>query len=440
MKVMMRVVVIGGGFAGFSLARRLRTHAHVTVVSEEPLLCYTPFLPQVAGGLLEPRHVMVSLRDELPHADVVIGTALALDHSTRTVTVATLAGERTIEYDHVVVAPGSVTRVLPVPGIERAIGFKTLAEAVWLRNHILGQMEQAMADPDRAEQELSVVVAGGGYAGVEALLEVADLMRRAARTRYPQLAAVPPRLTLVEATEHLLPGLSAASSAYTAEILADRGVTVHTGRTIATAQGDQVCLDDGTVVPARTLIWTTGVIAHPCCRWLGLPLTERGQILVDDDLSITGWEHAWALGDAAAVPDPARSGMFCPPSAQHALRQAICVAHNIRAVDAGRSTHAFRYRTRGVFADLGRRRGVGMLGSLPLHGWPAWLMVRAYHFTRIPGLRRRLRIAVAWMTNTLLGRDLTPLSLITPPTLPAPPAPREHDDPIDDVATDSAAA
>ena len=304
------VLVVGGGFAGSYVARLLgRTGA--TIVSPENFMLFTPLLPEAASGTIEPRHVVVPLRQMCPHAELLLGTVRALDEERHVVRVETPdAGEYEIAYEQLVLAPGAITRTLPVPGLaEHALGFKDLADAIHLRNRVLRELEAAAAELDReaAARHLTFVFVGAGYAGVEALAELADLVADAIRY-YPSLNGIPQHWVLVDAAAKILPEIPTRLGDYAAKELARRGVEIHVGTTLDSIDAHEAVLSNGERIPTRTLVWTAGVKASPLLGELGLPLDERGRVRVDALLRVEGRERLWALGDAAAVPNTRTPG------------------------------------------------------------------------------------------------------------------------------------
>ena len=426
-----RVVIVGGGFGGFFTAlgleratRRGGPEIDVTLIHDSNAMVYTPFLPQAAGGTLEPRHVVVPLRGPLRRTRVLVGQATAHDPETRTIRYASDAGDlRTLPYDHLVAAPGSISRTLPVPGLaESAIGFKTVAEAIFLRNHALSQLElaQATEDPEERAARLTFVYVGGGYAGVEALAEVEDLVRDAKRL-HPALEGDQARFILVEATENIFPEVGQRLSSYAMRELDRRGIEMRLGTTITDATDGGVTLSSGERIACGTLVWTTGVRTHPTMTMLGLPADSRGRARVDATLAVEGRPGVWALGDSAAVPDPARPGLPCPPTSQHAMRQARVAARNVLAAIEGREPTRFTYRTLGMFVELGRGKAVASVFGLQFRGLPAWFLARTYHLSQVPGLARKGRVAIDWAVSLLFRRDFAELgSLGHPPRLDTP--------------------
>lgn len=429
-----RVVIVGGGFGGFFTAlgleratRRGGPQLDVTLINDGNALVYTPFLPQAAGGTLEPRHVVVPLRGPLRNTRILVGTASEHDGDARTIRFLSEAGdERVIPYDHLVAAPGSVSRTLPIPGLrDSAVGFKTVAEAIHLRNRAIKALEVANTSEDPAERaaRLTFVFVGGGYAGVEALAELEDMMREA-KNLYPDLSGERLRFILVEATDTIFPEVGARLSSYAMRELDRRGVEMRLGTTVTDATGGGVTLSTGERIECRTLVWTAGVRTHPTMGLLGLPTDRKGRAVVDATLAVEGRENVWALGDSAAVPDPARIGLPCPPTSQHAVRQARIVARNIIATVTGAEVSRFAYRTRGTFVDLGRGKAVANVLGLQFRGVPAWFLARTYHLMQIPGITRKARVAVDWTIALLFRRDVAELGTLGhPPPLEPPAAP-----------------
>lgn len=335
-----RILVVGGGYVGMYTALRLQRklrqrlrngEAEIVVVTPEPYMTYQPFLPEAAAGSISPRHVVVPLRRVLKHCKIVIGEAERVDHAKRTATVTTLAtgedgtGALEIPYDEIVLAPGSVSRTLPVPGLaEFGIGFKTVEEAIGLRNHVIEQMDIASAtrDPAVRDAALTFVFVGGGYAGVEALAELEDMARYTSRY-YHNIKPSDLRWILVEATGRILPEVGEAMGGYAVRELRGRNIDVRLDTRLDSCEGRIAVLSDGSRFPTRTLVWTAGVKPAPVLASTDLPLTDRGRLRCTATLSVDGVEHAWAAGDAAAVPDLTSSepGTETAPNAQHAVRQ-----------------------------------------------------------------------------------------------------------------------
>jgi NADH dehydrogenase len=401
-------LILGGGYAGSSVARLLGKRG-ATVVSPENFMLYTPLLPEAGSGTLEPRHVVVPLRQMCPHTELLLGHATGLDAGRKVVTADTLAGPYEIGYERLVVALGSVTRVFPVPGLrEHGLGFKDLADAIALRNRVLQQLERATIRPAAAE-EFGFVFVGAGYAGVEALGELNDLAHAALRY-YPVLRGMPQRWVLVDAAPKILPEIPRRLGEYAARQLEQRGVEIHVETTLQSFDGREAVLANGVRIPARTLVWTVGGRPNPLLAELGLPVDERGRVRVDAALRVEGSEHVWALGDCAAVPNRRTPGVFDPPTSQHALRQARRLTRNL----TGRP-QPYGYRMLGQVATLGRHKGIAELPGMRLRGFPGWFVARTYHLYQLPLLSRKLRVVLDWTVALYFRRDIVELSVLGHP-------------------------
>src|SRR5215203_3496990 len=421
------VLILGGGFGGLTAARRLERKlapqaAKVTLVNDVNFMLYTPLLPGAAGGTLEPRHVVVPLREQLRRTDLHLGDVLGADPDRRVVHVRSIGGlESELRYDQLIVALGSTSRTLPIPGLaEHALGFKTLSEAIALRNRLVQTLEQAEIETDDAARRslLTYVFVGAGYAGLEGLAELqdfaADLVRRYPRSRLHGL-----RCLLVEAKDRVMTEIQPDLAAFASAELRRRGIEIHTGTTIERVGAESVELSGGEIVPARTIVWTAGVKPHPVVAELGLPLDGGGRIIADRFCAVEGRPGVWAIGDAAAVPDPAHKGSASPPTAQHVLRQAKVAADNAAHTLAGESQRRpFRYRTLGVLATAWWRPMSTNTFGIKWRGFPAWFLARTYHLAQMPGLARRARLVTDWTTGLLFGRDAAELGQLGhPPAL-----------------------
>jgi NADH dehydrogenase len=404
-------LVLGGGFAGSYVARLLGKRG-ATIVSPENFMLYTPMLPEAASGTLEPRHVVVPLRMMCPHAELLLGRARELDPERRRVQVETEDGLVTVTYAELVVALGAVARTLPIPGLaDHALGFKSLPDAINLRNHVLRRLEaaSAAATPTQRERELTFVFVGAGYAGVEALAELADLVRDALRY-YPELRDAQQRWVLVDVAPEILPEIPRKLGRYAAHELQRRGVDIRVETTLEAVEPHAAVLSDGDRILTSTVVWTAGVRANPANERLGLPLDDRGRVVVDETLRVEGAPHVWALGDGARVPNRRTPGAYDPPTCQHALRQARRLARNLRG-----SPEPYAYRMLGQVATLGRYRGIAQIPGLLLRGFPGWFVTRTYHLYQLPLLRRKLRVVVDWTTALFFRRDIAELGMLGHP-------------------------
>jgi NADH dehydrogenase len=404
------VLILGGGFAGAYVARLLGTRG-ATIASLENFMLYTPLLPEAASGTLEPRHAVVPLRVMCPNAELLLGRATGVDLTARTAEIETEVGTQTVRWTELVLALGAIPRVAPVPGLtEHGLSFKSLADAIDLRNHVLRELEAADAALDDAERRrrLTFVFVGAGYAGVEALAELSDLVEDALHF-YPGLQAVPRRWVLVDAAPKILPEIPARLGEYAAHELAGRGVEVHVGTTLESVSATDVALAGGTRIPTGTLVWTAGVAPNPLLQQLGLPLDERKRVEVDELLRVRGHEHVWSLGDCARVPNT-RSDVPDPPTCQHALRQARRLAKNLQG-----DPQPYGYRMLGQVATLGRYKGIADVLGVRLRGFPGWFVTRTYHLYQLPLLSRKLRVVVDWTTSLLFRRDVVELGSLGHP-------------------------
>ncbi|WP_424215474.1 NAD(P)/FAD-dependent oxidoreductase [Streptomyces sp. BI20] len=413
-------------YTALRLQRKLRAgEAEVTVVTPEPYMTYQPFLPEAAAGSISPRHVVVPLRRVLDGCRIVVGEARRVDHAARTVEVATLAtrdeeaGPITLEYDHLVLAPGSVSRTLPIPGLaDHGIGFKTVEEAIGLRNHVIEQMDIATStrDPEVRAAALTFVFVGGGYAGVEALGELENMARYATRYHH-NVTPEDMKWILVEASDRILPEVGPELGRYTVRELRRRNIDVRLGTRLESCENRIAVLSDGTRLRTRTIVWTAGVKPHPLIAATDLPTTERGRLRCTARLSVEGVEGAWAAGDAADVPDLTsdRKGTNCAPNAQHAVRQAKVLADNLLATLRGRPTTDYRHAHVGSVASLGLHQGVAHVYGRKLKGYPAWFMHRAYHLSRVPTLNRKTRVLAEWTLSGLFTREIVSLGSLEHP-------------------------
>lgn len=417
------VVIAGGGFGGYNAARRLerlmpRQSTRITLVNDVNYLLYTPFLPEAAAGTLEPRHVVTPLRSELRETRLILGRLSARDGARRIVTVEDQEGAaHELHYDRLVVAFGSVSRVLPIPGLaEHAVGFKTLADAIYLRNHLVQSLELADAtdSEDSREALLTFVFCGGGYAGLEALAELQDFATDAIE-EYPRAKLAGMRWMVVEAGERVLREVDADLADYALKELRGRGIDIRLGTTLEQLTSVAVKLSTGETIPARTVVWTAGVVPSPSARLLDLPLAEGGRVVVDDNMSVSGEDGVFAIGDAAAVPDPANPGRACPPTSQHAVRQGKAVARNVAASLGVGEPAPFRYKMLGQFVNLGRHKAVAKVLNLKFSGFFAWWLARTYHMSQIPGLARKVRTVMDWTIGLPFSRDIAEVGQIGHP-------------------------
>ncbi|WP_245817086.1 NAD(P)/FAD-dependent oxidoreductase [Geodermatophilus saharensis] len=423
-----RVVVVGGGFAGFHALRHLQRHlpreaAELVLVTPNDYLLYSPLLPEVATGVVEARHIAVSLRRTLPRVRLVLGRVSDVDLTTRMVTVRRADLEHRLDWDHLVLVPGSVTRQFDIPGVpDHARGLKTLVEAVYLRDHLLEQLDLADAQPDteagRAAREemLTVVAVGAGYTGTEFVAQAQRWLTRI-EGRWDRTRARDVRWVLVDVAPAVLPELGPRLGEHALRVLHDRGVDVRLRTSVSEAEDTRVTLTDGTTIRTRTLVWGAGVVASPLVMALGLP-TRKGRLVTDPDLSVPGVHGLWAAGDAAAVPDLAARGTAdgrlpdTPPTAQHAQRQGVALGRNIAAALGHGTARPYRHTDLGLVADLGGFDAVARPLGVPLTGPVAKVVTRGYHLYALPAMSNRVRVALDWVFQSVLPPDETQLSVV----------------------------
>ncbi|MFJ8184918.1 FAD-dependent oxidoreductase [Streptomyces sp. NPDC096105] len=411
-----RIVIVGAGFAGYRTARTLsklaKGRAEIVLLNPTDYFLYLPLLPQVAAGVLEPRRVTVSLSGTLPHVRLVLGEADHIDLDARQVHYTGPEGEGgTLSYDRLVLAAGSVNKLLPIPGVaEHAHGFRGLPEALYLRDHVTRQVELAAAtdDPKRCSSRCTFVVVGAGYTGTEVAAH-GQLFTDAQVAKQPLRAGVRPRWILLDIADRVLPELDERLSRTADTVLRERGVDVRMGTSVKEATPDGVLLTDGEFVETRTLVWCVGVRPDPLAESLGLPM-ERGRLLVDPHLQVPGRPEVFACGDAAAVPDLENPGSYTPMTAQHAWRQGKVCARNIAASFGDGERHAYRHKDLGFVVDLGGVKAAANPLGVNLSGAAAGAVTRGYHLAAMPG--NRVRVAADWLLDAVLPRQAVQLGLV----------------------------
>jgi len=417
-----RVVILGGGFGGVSAARRFEQllpwtpWLDVTLVSQRNFLLFTPMLAEVAAGSVEAGNVGVPLRAACPRTRFRRAEVLGVDPERRVVHLRRGDAMEVLPYDQLVLALGAMPNFRDLPGIAaNALTLATLDDARRLRDHVLGRLEQADHEPDPAERRrwLTFVVAGGGFAGTEAVASLFDLVHSVLRY-FPRIRPGEPRFVLVHSRERILPELGDRLAGYASGKLVARGIELRLGVTVAGADPGGVSLSDGERIPARTLVWAAGTRPSP------VPLGPgNGAVPVDRNLRVRGSRDIWAVGDCARVPDPGRRGAVCPPTAQHATRQGKAVADNVVAVLAGAEPEAFHFRGLGFLVPLGRQSAAAELRGMRFSGLPAWLLWRGVYLWKLPGPQKRLRVLLDWTVELLFPRDI---ALTTSERHPAPQA------------------
>ena len=425
-----RIVVLGGGYVGFYTALRLRKRlgrreVAIVVVDPRSYMTYQPFLPEAAAGSLEPRHVVVSHRQALDGVDVLNGRVTQVRHAERTVRIAPEVGdEYEITYDHLVVALGSVARTLPIPGLaEQGIGFKTVEEAIALRNHALARLDAAAStwDPAARRRLLTFTFVGAGFAGVEALAEVEDMVRAAvAGGRYEGITAEDLRFVMIEGSTRILPELGDEMGGYALEQLRARGIEVHLATFLSSCTGGHVVTSTGLEFDSATIVWTAGVKANPVLSATDLPLDDAGRVRALPTLQVVTADGevvdgAWTAGDCAAVPDLTHPGTLCSPSAQHAVRQARHLGDNLARHLRGAEVTPYKHKHVGTVASLGLGKGVAQVYGVKVRGRLAWFMHRSYHVAQMPTLNRKVRIVLDWTLSLFFRRELVALGSLHDP-------------------------
>ena len=437
-----RVVIAGGGYVGFCTARALRARlgtdqVEIAIIDPRPYMTYQPFLPEVAAGSIQPRHVIASHRRSLAGCTIITGSVTGIDHASRTVTIAPPVPGSTQEegkpyqigYDHLVLALGAEARTLPIPGLaEQALGFKQVEEALALRNRVLSRIEDAAStwDAERRRRLLTFVFVGGGFAGVEAIAELEDMARALVAT-VDSVEQADVRFILVEGSRRILPELTEELSGYGLEQLRERGIDVRLNTFLNSCVDGHVVLSDGTEFDADTIVWTAGVKAAPVLQTASdLPIDARGRVTALPTLQVARdgapVEGAWAAGDCAAVPDLTSEDpeATCAPTAQHAVRQAKLLADNLVAVLAagdenGVPLKSYAHANLGTVASLGIGKGVARIMGRDLRGFTAWTAHRGYHVYAMPTLNRKVRIMMDWLAAVVFRRDLASFGSVAAP-------------------------
>jgi NADH dehydrogenase len=408
-------------YTALRLQKKLRGgEAEITVVDPQPHMTYQPFLPEAAAGSIEPRHVVVPLRRVLRKCQVLTGRVTTISNAAREVTVELADGHVTaLGFDVLVVAPGSVARTLPIPGLaEHGIAFKTIGEAIFLRNHVLSRLDAAdtTIDPTLRQRLLTFMVVGGGYAGVEALAELADMARYASRY-YPTIDPEDIRWILVEATGRIMPEVSPKMGRYTVERLLDSDIEVNLDTRVKSMVGGHVELDDGQEFDTDTIIWTAGVKPSPMLDKTDLPRDERGRLDCHATLQVRDLPGVFSAGDCAGVPDLSKDDPEArtSPSAQHAVRQAKVLADNVVAHLRQRPLKEYKHSYAGSVASLGLYKGVAEIYGVKLRGIVAWFMHRTYHVSRVPTFNRKARVVADWTLASLFRREVVSLGQLQDP-------------------------
>ena len=423
-----RILILGGGYVGLYTALELRKRAgnkaKIMVIDRRAYMTYQPFLPEAAAGSIEPRHAVVPLRRQLKGVRVIQGKITSISNADKRVHVSTDVGdEKSIDYDELVLALGSVSRTLPIPGLkEFGIGFKYVEEAINLRNRVLGRLARAASTDDAALRRrlLTFVFVGGGFAGVEAFAETEDMARAALRD-FPDLSPDDLRFVMVEMLDGILPEMGEGMGDYALGELRGRGMEIYLGTKLVSCVDGHVELSDGQKFEADTLVWTAGVKPSPVLAGSDLPLGPKGhvntlatlQVATGDGVPLAG---VWAAGDCAQIPDLTKEQpAWCAPTAQHAVRQARLLGRNLARHIDGDELVPYKHKNLGMVASLGLNEGVANIMGVKLRGWPAWFAHRTYHMSQIPTVNRKARIILDWTTAVFFRRDLVSMGRISEP-------------------------
>ncbi len=410
-----RIVIIGGGFAGTNVARQLERQfrrdplVKITLIDGENFFTFTPLLPEVPSGSIQPKHIVFPLRSLLRRTEVRQAHVKAIDLANRTVTAAHcgMCGDDVVQFDHLVLALGSVPNFFGTPGAqEHALTMKTLADATALHAHVIDKLEHAdlQADSERRRELLTFVVAGGGFAGVETLAELNDFVREALRF-YPRIQPDEIRMVLIHSGSRILPEVSESLSAYALRKLTNRGVEVLLQTRVKSCTATRVNLSNGTSLTSHTFLWAAGTAPSPVLNLVDVPRTKAGRIDVHATLAVRDCPNVWAVGDSASIPDVVTNGV-CPPTAQYAQRQGQRLAENIAATLRGQPIQEFRFKSLGLLAGLGRRCAVAEVFGFKFSGFIAWWLWRTIYLAKLPGFERKLRVAIDWTFDLFFPRDI----------------------------------
>jgi NADH dehydrogenase len=420
-----QILILGGGFGGVYAALELEKDLardpdiRITLINRENFFLFTPMLHEVAASDLDITHIVNPVRKLLRRIEFFDGDVQAIDLHNRRVVVTHGIGEphpHELEYDHLILALGSITNFFNLPGLEqRALTMKSLGDAIHLRNRLIQHLEEADFEccPNARAPLLTFVVAGGGFAGAETIASVNDFLREAVAF-YPHLTEDMLRVVLVHPGPAILPELGEKLGYYAQRKLAERGVEIRVNTRVAAFDGKEVMLSDGTKITTSTLLWTAGSSPNPLLD--SLPCEkERGRLLANEYLEVRGWPGVWALGDCALVPD-LTTGKYCPPTAQHALREGKVVARNIAAEIRGRTKKPFVFSTIGQLASIGRRTGVARILGMNFSGFIAWWLWRTIYLTKLPRFEKKVRVALDWTLDLLFSKDLVKFLTLRAPT------------------------
>jgi NADH:ubiquinone reductase (H+-translocating) len=415
MEAKTRVVIIGGGFAGTAIALRLERKfrrdpsVEINLIDAENYFTFTPLLPEVPSGSIQPKHIVFPLRALLKRTIVRQAEVESVDLARNIVTArhCGACGSYTVQFDHLVLALGSVPNFFRLPGVaENSHTIKSLADAASLHAQIIDKLEHADLQPDPAARRelLTFVVAGGGFAGVETLAELNDFVRGAGKF-YPNISPDEIRMVLIHSGNRILPEVSEKLSAYALRKFRNRGVEVLLETRVKSCSAGVVQLSSGEAIHTRTFVWAAGTAPSPMLDFIDVSRNKTGRVEVDATMLVKGFRNVWAVGDSAAIPDLVKGGT-CPPTAQYALRQGRRLADNISAAIRGEAPQEFRFKALGLLAGLGRRCAVAEIFGLRFSGFIAWWLWRTIYLMKLPGFERKLRVAIDWTLDLFFPRDI----------------------------------
>jgi NADH:quinone reductase (non-electrogenic) len=412
-----RIVILGGGFAGVYTALQLQriwkheSSVQVTLISRDNFFLMTPLLFEAGSGILEPRHAVNPIRPMFDSLRFIQADIQSVDLDAKRVHVQLEGHDPSeIEYDHVVFALGGITNTALVPGSEQALTFKTMGDAIFLRNHSIQRFERADAetDPAKRRKALTFVIIGAGFVGIELVGELTEFLPRIARL-YPTVKESEIHFELIEAGPRVAPEFDEELSTYIADVLKGRGVKMRVGTKVSRMESGTITLSDGETIESETIVIATGVIPSPLVSVLPLEKSKKGAIVVEPTMRVKGRPDVWALGDCASIPDP--QGKPYPPLAQHAIREARVLAENLSAAIRGQPLKPFIYDNKGMLAALGHYKGVGRVYKLRIKGFLAWWVWRSYYLFQMPRWERRLRIMIDWTVALLFKNDVVQLDV-----------------------------
>ena len=422
-----RILILGGGFAGLTVAMELEKKlakdpsVEITLVNRENFFLFTPMLHEVAASDLDLTAIVNPARKLLRRAHFLAGEVNQIDIEQRRVVVSHGFDQHhhTLTFDFLVLGLGSITNLYGIPGLqEYALTMKTLGDAMRLRNHLIAHLEEADSDCCKVKEPLlTFVVAGGGFAGVETVAGINDFVRGALRS-YPNLTEDMLRIVLVHSGPVILPELDERLGSYARRKLAARKVEVRLNTKVEAFSGRAIRLSDGTTIDTNTLVWTAGTSPNPLLETIPCA-KERGRLLVTESLELQDWPGVWALGDCSAIPDRRRGG-FYPPTAQHALRQGKVVAHNVIAAVRGTKQKPFAFSTIAQLAAIGRRTGVANILGLNFSGFIAWWLWRTIYLSKLPRFEKKLRVAFDWTLDLIFSKDCVQFLDIRAPMVSRP--------------------